>query len=91
MFIATAEELGIQPVIAPIGEIADVERGIETLAQEPNGGLPFPSDLSILARRDLVVDAAARHRLPAVYADRAMVFGGGRISFSSDRKYLFRR
>jgi putative tryptophan/tyrosine transport system substrate-binding protein len=88
-FNDTAAKFSVEPVIAPIRQPAEIERTIESMARQPNGGALFPSDLTILAQRDLAVAAAARHRLPAVYADRAMVAGGGLISFSPDRKHMF--
>jgi putative tryptophan/tyrosine transport system substrate-binding protein len=86
---ATAK-LGIGPVIAPVRHPSDSEAAIEAMAREPDGGALFPSDLTILQQRDVVVAAAARYRLPAIYADRAMVAAGGLISYSADRKYMFR-
>ena len=35
--------------------------------------------------RDLIITLAARHRLPAVYADREIVAGGGLMSYDIDR------
>jgi putative tryptophan/tyrosine transport system substrate-binding protein len=86
-----AAKHGVEPMIAPVRQPTEIERAIEASAQAPNGGVVFPSDLTILVQRDLVVAAAARYRVPAAYADRAMVAGGGLISFSADRKDLFRR
>jgi putative ABC transport system substrate-binding protein len=43
------------------------------------------------AEIDLFVDLAARHRLPAIYSDRAMVASGGLISYGVDRIELFRQ
>jgi putative ABC transport system substrate-binding protein len=90
-FIAAAQKFAIEPVIAPVRQTNEIERAIETNAREPNAAGLFASDLTILAHRDLVAASAARHRLPAIYADRAMVAGGGLISYSADRKDLFRR
>jgi putative ABC transport system substrate-binding protein len=90
-FTEAAKKLGVKPVIAPVREPTEIERAVEASAQGPNGGVVFPSDLTILTHRDRVVAAVARHRVPAAYADHAMVAGGGLISFSADRKDLFRR
>ena len=39
----------------------------------------------------MIVTLAARHKLPAVYADRSDVTGGGLISYGIDRVDQFRR
>jgi putative ABC transport system substrate-binding protein len=91
VFNEVAASLGFEPVLAPVRQPTDTERAIEAHAQGPNGGLVLPSDLTLLAQRDLIVTAAARHRLPAVYADRAIVAVGGLISYSADRKDQFLR
>jgi putative ABC transport system substrate-binding protein len=48
-----AEQLGVQPINFPIHDIADVERAIASLADQPNSGVFFPliSRLSLFARR----------------------------------------
>ena len=40
---------------------------------------------------DLIITLAARHKLPAVYAHRFNVTGGGLISYGPDRVDQFRR
>jgi putative ABC transport system substrate-binding protein len=44
-----------------------------------------------LVHRDLIISLAARHKLPAVYFDRAFVAGGGLLSYGPDRIDLYRR
>ena len=41
----------------------------------------LPPDSTTIARRDLVVDLTARHRLPAVYSARFWVASGGLMSY----------
>jgi putative ABC transport system substrate-binding protein len=41
--------------------------------------------------RDLIVTLAARHRLPAVYFERAFVAAGGLISYEADFVDQYRR
>ena len=50
----------------------------------PNSGLVILASATISAQQDLVVSLAARHRLPAVYADRDFVTAGGLMSYSTD-------
>jgi putative tryptophan/tyrosine transport system substrate-binding protein len=88
---SAAPALAIEPVIVPVHGPADIERAIETFAREPKGGLLFPSDLTLLAHRELIVGLAARHRLPAIYADRIMVASGGLASYAADRTEMYRQ
>jgi ABC transporter substrate binding protein len=41
--------------------------------------------------RDLIIMLAARHKLPAVYFDRAFVAASGLVSYGPDRIDLYRR
>jgi putative tryptophan/tyrosine transport system substrate-binding protein len=43
-----------------------------------------------LQHRDLIVRLAAQHRVPAVYAQREYVVGGGLISYAADFPAQFR-
>jgi putative ABC transport system substrate-binding protein len=90
-FESFAVPLSVEPIIAPIHGISDIERAIEALAEQPNGGLFFPLDLTTSALRDQVIAIVARHRMPAVYSDRVFVTGGGLVSYDADRIDIFRR
>jgi len=90
-FESFAVPLSVEPIIAPIHGISDIERAIEALAEQPNGGIFFPGDLTTSALRDRVTAIVARHRLPAVYSDRIFVTGGGLVSYDTDRIDIFRR
>ena len=68
-----APSLAIEVVPLPIENANDIERSIEGFAREGNGGLVLPPDTTTVVHRDLIIELAARHRLPAVYAVR--VFG----------------
>jgi len=53
--------------------------------------LVVASDVFMIAHRDLIITAAALHRLPAVYQDRSFVAAGGLMSYSVDRRESYRR
>jgi putative ABC transport system substrate-binding protein len=91
LFESSALPLSVQPIIAPIHSIADIERAIEALAEQPNGGVFFPPDISTFALRDQVNAILARHRVPAIYTDRLYVTSGGLVSYDADRADIFRR
>jgi putative ABC transport system substrate-binding protein len=84
LFESSALPLSVQPIVAPIHTIADIERAIEALAEQPNGGVFFPPDVTISA-------IVARLRVPAIYADRIFMTSGGLASYDSDRTDIFRR
>src|SRR5829696_4887176 len=88
---SAAPALAMRPAVVPVHGPADIERAVESFAGEPNGGLLFPSDLTLLAHRELIIDLEARHRLPAIHADRIMVTSGGLVSYSADRTEMYRQ
>src|SRR5215469_341381 len=81
---AAASSLGIEIISSPVGNVADIEQSISSLAQQDNGGLLCPPETFITAHRDLVIALAAKHRLPAVYAWRYFVTDGGLMSYGID-------
>ena len=90
-FGAIAAVLKIHPVTYPVRQPTEIEGAIEALAREPNGGMLFPSDLTILTHRQLVIGLLARHRLPAIFSDQIIVADGGLISYAADRTEMFRQ
>ena len=74
-----------------VASAADIEREVQAFGVESNGGLVVPNDLTMAVHRDVIVSLAARHRLPAVYGERAMVVAGGLLSYSTDLVDLYRQ
>jgi putative ABC transport system substrate-binding protein len=85
-----APSLGVE--LTPVGtrNAGEIERGLSAFARGANGGLIVTSSAVAGTHRDLIVSLAARHRLPAIYALRAFVDGGGLISYGPDRTDQFR-
>jgi putative ABC transport system substrate-binding protein len=71
--------------------IDEIERGIMAFARSSNSGLIVTASALATRHRDLIVMLAARHKLPAVYAHRGMVTGGGLVSYGPDYVDQFRR
>ena len=90
-FESAAPALAVEPIIAHIHGIGDVERAVKEMARSPNGGLLFAPDVTVTALREQVVALVARSRLPAIYSEPAIVKSGGLASYSADRIELFRR
>jgi putative ABC transport system substrate-binding protein len=72
-------------------ELADIEHAIVTFARVPDGGLVLPPDSTTSLHRDLIIELAARYRLPAVYPARFFVAAGGLLSYATDQVDMFRR
>ncbi len=64
-----------------MGDAAEIERAIAKFAAEPNGGLIVIASSPATAYSKVIVDLAARHRLPAVYPNRLHVAAGGLVSY----------
>jgi putative ABC transport system substrate-binding protein len=88
---AMASSLAIELVPNPVENAADIERAIESLAREPNGGLVLPPDSTTVVHRDLIATLASRYRVPAVYAFRIFVAAGGLMSYGVDYVDQFRQ
>jgi putative ABC transport system substrate-binding protein len=62
-------------------DAAEIERAVTAFADSSNSGLVITPHASSIIHRDLIVQLAARHRLPAIYFDRPFVAAGGLISY----------
>jgi putative ABC transport system substrate-binding protein len=91
-WIQTAgQKLGVSVVNAPVSELAEIERVMATLAGEPFGGLIFPTDSFVMTNRKLVIELAARYRLPAIYTQPTYATDGGLMSYGISTDDLYRR
>src|SRR5262245_15256381 len=80
-------------LISPVDtrDAGEIERAVAAFAHSPNSGLIVTPSATTGGNRDLIVTLAARHKLPAVYADRSDITGGGLISYGIDWVDQFRR
>jgi putative ABC transport system substrate-binding protein len=86
---AIAPSFGLEVSPIDVHDASEIER--LAFPQELNVGLiVLPSALT-LVHRELIVRAAARHRLPAIYGDRLFVTDGGLIAYGPDFLDQFRR
>ncbi|MGA8966267.1 MAG: ABC transporter substrate binding protein, partial [Pseudolabrys sp.] len=68
----------------------EMKSAIGAFARRPNSGLIVTGSALTIVRRDLIIELAARHRLPTVYYDRYFVSAGGLISYGSNNVEQFR-
>jgi putative ABC transport system substrate-binding protein len=88
---SVAPSVGLE--VSPINvrdDAGEIERAVTAFARAGNGGLIVAAGTASVPR-DLIVTLAARHKLPAVYFDRAFVTDGGLISYGPDLVDQFRR
>ncbi len=88
---AVAPSFGVELSPVNVRDAGEIERAVAVFARSPNGGLIVPASAAAQLHLDLIITLAARHKLPAVYADRIYVTGGGLISYGPDRIDQYRR
>jgi putative tryptophan/tyrosine transport system substrate-binding protein len=89
---AVASALRVEANPLDLRDAAEIERAVTAFADySSNSGLVITPHASSIIHRDLIVQLAARHRLPAVYFDRPFVAAGGLVSYGPDMNDQFRR
>ena len=87
---AVASPLGVEVSPVNVRDAAEIERSVTAFARSSNGGLIATGGRAI-AHRELIINLAARHRLPAVYPYRLFVTSGGLTSYGPDLTDQYRR
>jgi putative tryptophan/tyrosine transport system substrate-binding protein len=88
---AAAASLAVEVNQVSVRDTADIESAIEHFSRQPNGGLIVPSDTFTQMRRGLIVELAARHKVPAIYANPDFVRNGGLMYYGFDFVEQFRQ
>lgn len=88
---AAAPSFGVQLTRIFLSDPGESAHAINAFAQEPQGGLVVTNNPRARIQRDLIVELAARHRLPAVYPARFYVTSGGLMSYGTDSDEAFPR
>ena len=86
-----APSLGVEVNPINVRDAGEIERALTAFARGSNGGIIVPGSALANVHRDLIVALAARHRLPAAYANRVYVDAGGLISYGVDTFDQYRR
>jgi putative tryptophan/tyrosine transport system substrate-binding protein len=85
-----ARSIGLELTAIQARNDAEFKRAIAALGDQPGGGLIVLPEATTNARSSLIIELAARHRLPAIYAYRFQVLSGGLISYGVDLADSFR-
>jgi putative ABC transport system substrate-binding protein len=79
-----ASSFAVQTSTAPVHAKDEIEGVIAGLAGNPGAGLIAMPDLFNTINRDLIIAAAARYRVPAIYFFRSFADSGGLVSYGPD-------
>jgi ABC-type uncharacterized transport system substrate-binding protein len=81
---SAAPSMGVETSPIDVRNANDIERVIADFAGKPNGGLIVAASTGALINRKLIIDAAAKHKLPTIYFQKEFVEEGGLISYGPD-------
>jgi putative ABC transport system substrate-binding protein len=86
-----ARRLDIQLQLFDVRTPEDLARAFDAASRQQIGALVVGIDDLTQMHRRLIVDLAAKHRLPAIYASREFVEAGGLITYGVNYPHLYRR
>ena len=90
-FRTDSPTLAVELSAAAVRDTGEIEAAMSELGRKPGAGLLVPPDAFTVIHHAMIIELAARHRLPAVYAYRSFVAEGGLMSYGPDVHDIFRR
>jgi putative ABC transport system substrate-binding protein len=88
---SVARSVGVEVSPLNLRDAGETERAVTAFARSSNGGLIVAASALASVERNLIIELAARYRLPAVYFERHFVTSGGLISYGADQVDGYRR
>jgi ABC-type uncharacterized transport system substrate-binding protein len=88
---SAAPSFGVETSPVDVRDANEIERVIADFVSKPNGGLIVATSPAAVVNRKLIINVAAKHRLPAVYFLKDFVEEGGLISYGLDIADQYRR
>jgi ABC-type uncharacterized transport system substrate-binding protein len=86
-----APKLAVEPVTALVRDLSDIEQTMTKFMHEQGSGVIFSPDAFLYQNRKLLIELAARHRLPAMYGLPGTAAEGGLIYYVVDIVDLCRK
>ena len=81
---AVAPAFGIEVTPLNMGSAEEIERGISAFARGPNDALVITGSASATVHRDLIIELAARRKLPTIFPYPFFATAGGLIAYGPD-------
>jgi len=88
---SVARSVGVEVSPLNLRGAEEIERAVTAFARSSNSGLIVVASALATVQRNLIIELAARYRLPAVYFSREFVASGGLISYGADFVDQYRR
>src|SRR5262245_50178974 len=89
---AAAQSLGVRLHVLKVGRVGVFESAFAEVRTHEAGALIVVGSPLFYVHRARLVELAAMHRMPTIYAQREFVVGaGGLMSYGADYHHLFRR
>ena len=86
-----ARSMGIQAQLLDVRKPEDLGRAFDATVRQRTDGLIVGQDGLLQANRKLIVDLAAKHRLPAIYRAMEFIEAGGLMAYGPNYPDLYRR
>ncbi len=88
---AVATPRAVRAEMASVHNPAEMDEIIAALGRRPGSGLIVLPSVSITSHSRLIINSAARHRVPAIYPFGDYARNGGLVAYGIDLHDLFRR
>jgi putative ABC transport system substrate-binding protein len=86
-----AEAMGLGVVEMRLAMPDGIEPGVAAAVRQGVQAVVVVSDTSTITYRTALSDAALKHRIPTIFANRTYLRGGGLMSYGPDLEEAFRR
>jgi len=88
---AAAKAIGQRLIVLDVSSDRDIDKAVATLVQRGSGALFVGAGAFLASRRKRLVALAARHAIPAIYAQRVSVAAGGLMSYGPSQTDGYRQ
>jgi putative tryptophan/tyrosine transport system substrate-binding protein len=86
-----APRVGVDIIATPVRSETDIAAALTSLAQRPSSGMVQILDSFTREHRNMIIELAARLRLPALYSNRLATTSGGLMAYAVDDLDQFQR